>query len=102
MHDRALCTRLAGFRHQRLQLGVRDDESRLRIVRDVGHLPVTVEDVDRHEDDAELHAGEVEVDRLDAVREVDAEPVAGGQSARRQYLGHAVAARVEGFSWFAS
>ena len=46
-------------------------------LQDVRDLAVAIEDVDGDEDDAELDAGEIEVDHLDAVGEVDAEAVAG-------------------------
>ena len=55
-------------------------------------LAVAIEDVDRDEDHAELDAGEIDVDQLDAVAEVDAEPVALGESAGAQRVRDAVAA----------
>src|ERR1035438_5269193 len=65
------------------------------IVEDVGALAIAVEDVDGDEDDAELDAGEVEIDHLHAIGEVDAEAVAGGESAVREEVGEAIAARVD-------
>ena len=58
-------------------------------------LPLTVEDVDRHHDDADLRAGEPQVDDLDSVREVGGEPVTGPEPAGTQQVRQAVAPRIE-------
>ena len=58
-------------------------------------LALAVKNVDRHEDDAELHAGEEEVDEVERVGEVHAQPVAAHEAARRQRMRHAIAARVD-------
>src|SRR5438105_7930012 len=59
-----------------------DDEFRFGVVRDVADLAIAIENVDRNEDHAELHAGEIEVDQLDAIGEIDAEAIAFLESAR--------------------
>src|SRR5206468_8319164 len=58
-------------------------------------LPLAIEDVDRHEDHAELHAGEEKVDELDAVGEMDAEAVALRVAALLQRVRDAIAPRLE-------
>ena len=58
-------------------------------------LAAAIENVDRHEDHAELHAGDEDVDHLDAIREIDAKAVAFLKSAIAQCIRHAVAARVD-------
>ncbi len=58
-------------------------------------LAVAIEDVDGDEDDAELDAGEVEVDHLDRVGEVDAKAVAGVEAALGEQLGEAITAGVD-------
>ena len=54
-----------------------DDRHGLRVRDDVGQFPVAIQDVDRDEDDAEPHAGQVEVDERQAVRQVDGKAVPG-------------------------
>ena len=61
----------------------------------MAHLAVAVEDVDGDEDHAGLHAGEIDVDHLDGVREVDAEAVAGAEALVQKEAGEPVTARVE-------
>ena len=56
---------------------------------------VAIKDVDRHKDHAELHAREIDVDHLDAIREIDAQPVARAQPFCGQELGQPVTARIE-------
>src|ERR1051326_2544898 len=69
--------------------------ARLRVVRDVRDLALAIEDVDRDEDDAELDAGEEEIDQLDTIREVDAEAIAFRVSARSHRVRDAIAARFD-------
>ena len=68
---------------------------RVGIGNDVGDLALAIEDVDRHEDHAGFDAGEVEVDQLERVAEVDAEAVACRQASVKQYVGEPVGARVD-------
>src|SRR5581483_12526939 len=56
---------------------------------------LAVEDVDGDEDHAELHAGEEEIDHLDRVRQVDAEPIAFGAATGEERVCDAVAAHFE-------
>ena len=58
-------------------------------------LALAIQHVDRHEDDAESNAREKEVEKVDTVREVDAQPVAAREPARRERVRHAVGARVD-------
>src|ERR1035437_7558653 len=74
--------------------GGRYDGERLRIARDVPDLAFLVEHVDRHDDHAELHAGDPEVDDLDSVDQVESEPVTAAQSARLEQLCEPVAPSV--------
>ena len=83
------------IRGQRREVCLGDRRARLRVDGDVGDLALAIEDVDRHEDHAELHAGQEDVDQLDAVRQIDAQPVALGESARAQRVRHAIAAPLD-------
>jgi len=58
-------------------------------------LPLTVEHVDRHDDDAEARGGEEEVEILKAVGEIQREPIAARQPADRERRRHPVRALVE-------
>ena len=58
-------------------------------------LPVAIENVDRNEDHPELDAGEEEIDQLDAVGKMDAEPVAFLKTSRAQRVGDAVTAALD-------
>ena len=78
-----------------IESGIGDDGRRSGVVQDVRDFAVAVQDVDGHEDDAQFHAGQVEIDHLHAVGEIDAEAVAGIQTAVREQVGEAIAARVE-------
>ena len=65
-------------------------------LQDVRDLALAIQDVDGHEDHAELHAGEIEVDHLDAVGEIDAQAVARRRSPRcEQQVRQPIAARVD-------
>jgi len=61
----------------------------------VRDLSLPVEDVDGHEDDAEFHAGQEDIDHLDGVRQVDAQPVPGLQAPLAEQRGHVVATAVD-------
>jgi len=80
---------------QREMLGRRDAESRRGIGNHVPDLALAVQHVHGHEDHAQAHAREEQVEEVDAVREVDAEPIAADDPACRQRMGHAVRARVD-------
>src|SRR6266850_1333873 len=58
-------------------------------------LAITVEDVDGDEDHAELDAGQIDVDQLDAIAEVDAEAVAFGEAAGAERMCDAIAAALD-------
>ena len=58
-----------------------DHRLRLRIAEDVRDLALAIQNIDGDEDHAQLHAGEIEVDHLQAVGQIDAQPVAGFQAA---------------------
>ncbi len=72
-----------------------DDRFRLGVRHDVPKLALTIENVDRHHDDAEPRAREKQVDEFDAVREMNAQPVAARQPARRELVRHPIRARVD-------
>ena len=67
----------------------------LGVGQDMRDLAVAIEDIDRHEDHAELHAGEIEIDHLDAVGQIDAQPVAWPEAAPAKRLRQAAAALVD-------
>ena len=58
-------------------------------------LALAIENIDRDEDHAQLHAGEIEIDHLQAVGEIDAQAVAGLEAALAQQRRHPVAAVVD-------
>ena len=59
------------------EVGRRHHGHGLRIAHDVADLALAVEDVDRHEDHAELQARQEQVEELGPVGELDGEAVAG-------------------------
>ncbi len=61
----------------------------------MSNLAVAIKNVDGDEDQAELYAGQVEVDQLDAVAEIDGKPVALPQAAFPQRIRNPVAAGVD-------
>ena len=62
-----------------------DDQLRLGVADDMGDLALPIQDVDRDQDHAGLHAGEEQVDELDAVRQVHREPIARLEPALSQH-----------------
>ena len=58
-------------------------------------LALAIQDVDGNENHAQLDAGEIQIDHLQAVREVDAKPVAGFETAMSQKMGQPVTAIVD-------
>jgi hypothetical protein len=56
---------------------------------------LAIQDVDRDEDDAELDAGQIQIDHFEAIREVNTQPVAGFEPAACEQLGQAIAAGVD-------
>ena len=57
-------------------------------------LALAIQNVDRDENHAQLHGGQIEVDHLDAVGQVNAKAVAGLEAASGEQLRQAIAARV--------
>ncbi len=78
-------------RHSR----IRDQGDRGRVGQNVRYFTVAIENVDRHKDQSQLHAGEIDVDHLDRIDEVDAEAFAGAESFAKQKLREAIAARID-------
>ena len=72
-----------------------DDGGGLGIAQDVRPLAIAVEDIDGDEDDAQFDAGQVEIDHLHAIGEIDAEAVAGFEPAAGEQVGESIAARVD-------
>ncbi len=72
-----------------------DELARFGVAKNVGDLAVAVENVHGDEDDAEFHTGQVEIDHLYAVGEVDAEAVALYETAPAEIVRGTVAARVD-------
>lgn len=77
------------------EFGAGNDGDRVGIREDVGDLAISIEDIYRDEDDAELDAGEVEIDHLDRVGEIDAEAVARMEAALGKQLCEAIATDVD-------
>src|ERR1700733_4563768 len=61
----------------------------------MSQLALAIEDVDRHENHANLEACQIQIDDLQAIGQVNAEPVAGFQAALRQQLRQTITARVD-------
>ena len=72
-----------------------DDGDWLGVVQDMRPLTIAVEDIDGDEDDAEFDAGQVEIDHLHAIGEIDADAVAGFEPAANQEVAESIAARVD-------
>ena len=91
--------RIAGlrgrFRQQRGNLGGGHQQFGFGVAEDVRHLAIAIQNVDGDEDHAQLDAGEIEIDKLDAVRQVNAQAIAFGQAACGERARHAIAARVD-------
>ena len=61
----------------------------------VRDLALAVQHVDRNEDHAQAHAGEKQVEELDAVREVHAEPISAREPRAGERVRHAIGSRVD-------
>ena len=72
-----------------------DDGYGLRVGENVGQLALAIEDVDGNEDQAQLDAGEIQVDHLEAIGEVNAQAIARFKLAPGQQLSQAIAAGVD-------
>jgi len=72
-----------------------DDGGGVGVGEDVRDLAVAIKDVEGNEDNAEFDAGQVEVDHLDTVGEINAKPVAGVEAAPVEQLSEAIAAGVD-------
>ena len=62
-----------------------DDQLRLGVRDDVGDLALPIQDVDRDQHHAGLHAGEEEIDELEPVRQLHREPIARLEPAPAQH-----------------
>src|SRR5665213_102206 len=58
-------------------------------------LAIPVQNIDRNEDDAQFHAGKINIDRLDRIRQVNTHPVALSQALAQKQLRQTVAARIQ-------
>ena len=74
------------------QVSLRDQGARLGIGNDVVDLAPAIENIDGDEKDAELHAGQKEIDQLDPILQVNAEAIAFAKAALPQRVRHPVAA----------
>jgi hypothetical protein len=63
-------------RRRARKFGCRDYRHRIGVGEDVVQFAFAVEDVDGNENHAQLDAGQVQVDHLEAVGEINAQPVA--------------------------
>jgi len=61
----------------------------------VGQLALAVQDIDGNEDDAQLDAGQIQVDHLDAIGEIDAQAITGLEATLREQVGEPIAACVD-------
>src|SRR5580704_15013653 len=77
------------------KLSCGDHSRRLGIAEDMRQLALAIEDVDGNEDHAQLEAGEIQVDHLEAIGEVNAQAIARFKLAPGQQLSQAIAAGVD-------
>jgi hypothetical protein len=61
----------------------------------VRHLALAVQRVHRHRDHAQPHAGEEQVEQLEAVGQEERQPVTGADATRRQQAGGGVGAPID-------
>ena len=73
----------------------RDQSLGFSIGHDVRDLAFLIEDVDRHDDHAQLQARQEQVDELHAIVEIDSEAVAGPQPAVGHDAGQSITAAIE-------
>ena len=73
----------------------RDHGLRLRVSNQVRHLSFSVQHIDGYEENAGLHTGEIQIDQLDAIREIDGQSVALAQATLFEQMRQPVAAAVE-------
>src|SRR6185437_14419832 len=84
-----------GLLHQRRQLSLSYQQLRLGIAQDVRRLPFAIQNIDRNEDHAQLDRGQIQIDELDAVGQIDAQPIAPAQPPSLQRMRHPIAARID-------
>ena len=77
------------------QVGRGDEQLGLGVVHDMGDFAVAIEDVDRDENHAQLHAREIEVDHRQTVGELHADAVALREALMDESGGHAVAPAIQ-------
>jgi hypothetical protein len=82
-------------RHGAIEGSHGDESFGFGVGDDVVDFAAAIEDVDGHEDHAEAEAGEVEVDELDVVGEIDAETIAALEAAGMKSGGHTAGAEIE-------
>ena len=78
-----------------VDLCIRNQRARIGIGENMRDFPVAIKDVDRHKDHAEFHARQIDVDHLDAIHEINAEPVAFAQPSFHQEARKTITARIE-------
>ncbi len=72
-----------------------DHRLRRRVAEDVTHLAVAIQDVDRDDDHAKPRAGQEQIDVLDAVGQIDRQPIARAETSGRELVRHPGGAPVE-------
>ena len=61
----------------------------------MSHFPFPVEDIDGNENDAELDAGQIHVDHLDRIDQVNAQAVSRSHASGHQSVRQAITARLD-------
>ena len=79
-------------RDQRRQIARCDDRRRLGVAQDVRELALSVEHIDRHDDQAELGPREPEIDHLDPILQKECDAITGLGSARSEQVREPIAA----------
>src|SRR5262245_18106966 len=77
------------------EIAGRDYGLRLRISNQVRHLSFSIQYVERHEENARLHAGQIELDQLDAIRKVNRQSVALAKATVFKQTCEPIAAEIE-------
>jgi len=74
------------------QIARRDARRRLGVAQDVRELALSVEHIDRHDDQAELGPREPEIDHLDPILQKECDAITGLGSARSEQVREPIAA----------
>jgi len=69
--------------------------SRRSVAENMRNLAIAIEDIDRHENQTQLDRRQVKIDHLDAISQVNTQPISRLQPTRQQQLRQPIAAPLE-------